>query len=135
MSEPLVDPKSDLYHYGTEILGKAGGAVVTKLLNQIGKDEVFMVKRILQLAQKKADPKAYVFAVIRNHKDLCKRESLDRKQMDNWRPTRGRYPLIDFSHPRQPYFIESAIDGKRLYLDSRRVEELVNNQRDDLGMA
>ncbi len=130
-----VDPKTDLYRYGTEILGDKAGGIVTKLLAQIGKDEVFMVKRILQLAQKHPNPKGYIFKVIRNHKDLMKREQLDRQQINNYRPIRGRYPEIDFSHPRQPYYILSNIDGKKLYLNSRTVEELVNQQRDDLGMA
>ncbi len=130
-----TDPKTELYRHGTEIFGKASGAIITKLLKSFGADDVFMARRVLQLAASHPDPKAYIFKVIANHKDLCKREALDREQVNNWRPKRGGYPLIDFTHPRQPYYILSVIDGKRLYMDQQRVEELVNNQRDDLGMS
>jgi hypothetical protein len=65
---------------------------------------------------------------------MLNRDDLDQKQIDSWAPVRGQYPEIDYMHPEQPYFIRSEIDRKKLYLDWRRVEELVNSQRNRLGL-
>jgi hypothetical protein len=132
---PLAqNPKAELFRLADGFLGKYSRAFVTKLLKAF-RDDVGSVRKVLELAKASTDAVAYVNKVIKNRKDLLNREALDQAQIDNWGPVRGQYPEIDYLHPKQPYYIYSNIDRKKLYLDCMRVEELVNSQKDRLGLS
>lgn len=63
----LEDPKTQLYHRAKKVLGKGAGGQVTALLRACG-DSVPKARAALEQASIKADPGAYIAAVIRGRR-------------------------------------------------------------------
>jgi hypothetical protein len=134
MKTDTEDPKGELCEFAAGFLGSSSGTFVDELFKTFRGNAV-AVQRVLVSAKTADYPAAYINKVIAGEKALLNRDALDQAQIDNWKPVRGQYPPIDYTHPRQPYFIRSNIDKKLLYLDAERVEKLVNAERDRLGMS
>jgi hypothetical protein len=102
---------------------------------ELSRDDIPRVRKVLVDAQKAVDPKAWAYKVKGNWEKQLAPEVEHQKEIDQWRPTKGQYPEIDYSHPQQSYYIKSKLDGKRLYLDWAMVERMVNAERDRLGLG
>jgi hypothetical protein len=126
--------QDDLFQLDGEFLGSSSDDLVNELLKVFGRD-AGAVRKVLEAAKAADYPESYIRKVIKNRKDLFNRDVLDQVQIDNWKPVKGQYPPIDYTHPRQPFYILSNLDRKKLYLDAERVEKLVNAERDRLFMS
>lgn len=135
---PSVNPRSALFELAKTLLGKSGTAAVVQLLRLLN-DDVPRVKRVFELAIERgggdiSEMNRYVYGTIERQKKLLKQEELDRKQVAEWRPTKAQFPPRDETHPKQPYYTTSKVDGKkRLHLDTERVHREVYDLADRTG--
>lgn len=134
----VKDPKAELYGTAKSVLGAGSGSLVAKAL-KVYADDVPRVARLLEAAAKTGeakDAKAYFCGGIKRQQDRARQDELDAEQIANWRPTRGRYPNRDWGHPRQLFYLTSKVDGqKKLYLDTIKVEQLVQAQCEQLDIV
>lgn len=63
----LEDPKTQLYHRGTEVLGESSGGQITKLLKTCG-GSIPKARAALEQASIKANPGEYIAGVIRGRR-------------------------------------------------------------------
>ena len=127
-------PKSELYNFAAQVLGKDAGAAVAKLLKFTG-DDIPKVRRCFELAKETSEPKRYVFGAIQKYKDLFNREELDQAQIDNWRPKNTTPPKREDWGKQRFYIISKVDNAKKLYLDTARVWKLIDEKAEELGVC